>query len=99
MSYPGGGGGGGAGVEDQVGAGAGGDVEFCPTRANLHWSQAQYDRVEFADFNHVQVAEYGQVQYFQPSDGEEGEEGEDGEGETFFLLFCCSCFLVSFVTG
>ncbi|KAK4041799.1 hypothetical protein C8A01DRAFT_14491 [Parachaetomium inaequale] len=80
MSYPHGGGGGG-----------GESVEFCPTRTDLHWSQAQYDRVEFADFNQVQVAQYGEVKFFQqPPDSE--DENLNGEGESFFFHFGCRFF-------
>ncbi|KAK4122417.1 hypothetical protein N657DRAFT_576144 [Parathielavia appendiculata] len=58
------------------------NVEFCPTRANLHWSQAQYAHVEFADFNNVQVAQYGEVKFFQPSDSEDENAPEvDAEGK------------------
>ncbi|KAK4139865.1 uncharacterized protein C8A04DRAFT_15475 [Dichotomopilus funicola] len=59
------------------------NVEFCPTRASLHWSQAQYDNVEFADFNQLQVAQYGDVKYFQqqPDSDDEGANGVNGEGE------------------
>ena len=71
---------------------AGEDVEFCPTRANLHWSQTQYNNVEFADFNNLQVAEYGDVKYFQPTpdseDERNGSEGLNGEGE-FLVSFSC----------
>lgn len=73
----------------------GDDVEFCPTRADLHWSQAQYNHVEFADFNQVQVAQYGEVKFFQPPPDSEDEEanGVEGEGESCFLfdsvVFCC----------
>lgn len=63
------------------------DVEFCPSRAGLHWSQAQYDHVQFADFNSVQVAKYGDVKYFQPSESDDDNEPEvDREGE---CLCCC----------
>jgi hypothetical protein len=60
------------------------DVEFCPTRTDLHWSQAQYNQVEFADFNKVQVAKYGDVKFFQPTDSEDDNanaNGVNGEGE------------------
>jgi hypothetical protein len=61
-------------------------VEFCPVRTNPHWSQTHYDRVQFADFNYVQVAQYGEVQYFQPSDSEddnapEVDADDNGDGE------------------
>jgi hypothetical protein len=60
------------------------DVEFCPTRASLHWSQAQYNTVEFSDFNNVQVANYGEVKYFQPTGSDDGNaSGVNGE----FLFF------------
>jgi hypothetical protein len=49
------------------------DVEFCPTRANLHLSQ-----VDFADFSSVQVANYSNVKYFQPSESENEAEIEEG---------------------
>lgn len=62
------------------------DVEFCPTRANMHWSQAQYNTVEFSDFNHVQVANYGEVKYFQPTDSED-ENAPAVEGEFWFSSF------------
>jgi hypothetical protein len=65
------------------------DVEFCPTRASLHWSQAQYNAVEFSDFNinDVQVANYGEVKYFQPTDSDDGNaSGVNGE---FFLFASC----------
>jgi len=65
----------------------GDDVEFCPTRADLHWSQAQYNHVEFADFNQVQVAQYGEVKFFQPPpDSDEEANGVEGEGEFGFLF-------------
>jgi hypothetical protein len=65
---------------------AGEDVEFCPTRANLHWSQTQYNRVEFADFNNVQVAKYGEVKFFQPgTDSEDEAEAVNGNGEGEFF--------------
>lgn len=59
------------------------NVEFCPTRAGLHWSQAQYGNVEFADFNQLQVAQYGDVKYFQqqPDSDDEDANGVNGEGE------------------
>jgi hypothetical protein len=51
------------------------DVEYCPSRADP-WSQ-----VAFQDFNQVAVAQYGPVQYFQPSDSEaEGEDDVINEG-------------------
>lgn len=59
------------------------DVEFCPTRAGLHWSQTQYDQVQFADFNSVQVAKYGDVKYFQPSESDGDNEPEvEREGKS-----------------
>ena len=65
------------------------DVEFCPTRTDLHWSQAQYDQVEFADFNQVQVAKYGDVKFFQPTDSEdENANGVNGEGECWLSVSC-----------
>ena len=73
----------------------GDDVEFCPTRTDLHWSQAQYNRVEFADFNQVQVAQYGEVKYFQPSpDSDEDVNEVEGEGEGEFFFFFSSFFPV-----
>ena len=62
---------------------AGEDVEFCPTRTDLHWSQTQFNHVEFADFNQVQVAQYGEVQYFQqpPDSDDENANGVNGDGE------------------
>jgi hypothetical protein len=78
------------------GGGSGEDVEFCPTRADLHWSQAQYDRVEFADFNQVQVAQYGEVKFFQQPPDSDEDEGLNGEGESFFFFVDV---VVSFAVG
>lgn len=59
------------------------DVEFCPTRANLHWPNTQYDQVQFADFDNVQVTKIGNVAYFKASDDEDDNAPEvDGEGES-----------------
>lgn len=58
------------------------DVEFCPARSYPQWAQAGYDQVQFADFNYVQVARYGEVKYFQPTDSEDENAAEvDGDGE------------------
>ena len=53
------------------------DVEFCPSRANLDWSQ-----IQCADASSIQVAAYDEVKYFQPppSDSEDGN-GDDHEVE------------------
>ncbi len=58
-----------------------GDVEFCPSRANI-WTQIQY-----ADASNIQVAKHEEPKYFQPppdSDDEKDEEfGEiDDEGRS-----------------
>jgi hypothetical protein len=60
------------------------DVEFGPNWANLHWSQTQYDHIQFADFNNVQVAQYGEVKYFQPTDSED-ENAPEVNGESEYL--------------
>jgi len=54
-------------------------VEFCPTRANLHWSQYPQE-VQFADFSSLQVAQYEEVKYFQPSDSDK-EDGVDADDD------------------
>ena len=47
-------------------------IEYCPTRTDV-WSN-----VQFANYNALQVADYSNVQYFQPSESEE-EEVEAGK--------------------
>ena len=62
------------------------DVEFCPTRASLHWSQASYDHVQFADFDNVQVATLGNVEYFKPSDSDAENALEVNGGGEFKVV-------------
>jgi len=52
------------------------EVEFCPTRANIHHSQ-----IQFADFNNIQVADYSKVEYLKLSESEIDDEVEEDEGE------------------
>src|SRR5690606_38488134 len=65
---------------------AGEDVEFSPNRPELHWSQTQFDNIKFAAFNHVQVAQYGDVRFFQqPCEfDDENTNGVNGECELCF---------------
>ena len=87
MSYPGGGGPGDGGDGD------GEPVGFCPARADLAWSQTQYNHVEFADFNQVQVAQYGEVKYFQGQSDDENAPEVEGE---FFPMTPFSLVFVGF---
>lgn len=52
-------------------------VDFCPYRTHIDW-------------DNVQVADFSQVQYFQPSDSEEERLEEQGEcflsGSHWFVL-------------
>jgi len=52
------------------------EVEFCPTRANIDYSQ-----IQFADFNNIQVADYSKVEYLKLSESDIDDEVEEDEGE------------------
>ena len=54
------------------------DIEYCPTRANIDWSN-----IQFTDYSKsVAVADFSNIKYFEPSDSEadpEEDQGEEGE--------------------
>lgn len=54
------------------------DIEYCPTRANIDWSN-----IQFTDYSKgVAVADFSNIKYFEPSDSEaEAEEEDQGEEE------------------
>lgn len=64
------------------------EVEFCPTRTNIDYSQ-----IQFADFNNVQVADYSKVEFLKLEDSENEINGEDGE---FFCVFPHFFFVKNF---
>ncbi|KAK3360048.1 hypothetical protein B0T25DRAFT_601328 [Lasiosphaeria hispida] len=53
------------------------DVELCPARAKLDWSQSRYSQVQYADFSSIQVTQYEPAKYFQQSESE--KEDDDAE--------------------
>lgn len=52
------------------------EIEFCPTRTNIHYSQ-----IQFADFNNVQVADYSTVEYLKLSESDNEVEVNENDGE------------------
>lgn len=61
------------------------NVEFCPVRTNVDWSN-----VQFSDYpnQELQVADYSNVKYFEPSDSDEeqGEDAKDGKSACLVLF-------------
>lgn len=62
------------------------DIEYCPTRANIDWSN-----IQFTDYSKgVAVADFSNIKYFEPSDSEaeaeEEDQGEEGGSDHSIIL-------------
>jgi hypothetical protein len=54
------------------------EIQFCQARSNVLWGGG----VQFSEFGQVEVADYSNVKYFEPSDSE--EEEQDGKFKTAY---------------